>query len=101
MKKHLFIITLILCVALITFAMSIKNTTKATAQATVQSEKTETYILTDYHGRIALFKKNDHTPLKVFNVFTQSLPQPDIELITKGIEIPYNEINKALEEYIS
>ena len=102
MKKHFLFITLIMCVAFIMFGVSLNNTVKATSQPPVTTEIKEiTYILSDYHGRIALFESENPVPVKVFDVFTSSLPESDIELIKGGINVKYEDVNKTLEDYLS
>ncbi len=101
MKKHILILTLIVSTGFALFGISANNA-KATSQTAETTEVVEkTYILTDYHGRIALFESNNQIPIKVFDVFTSTLPEKDIELITKGIKVNYNEVPKTLEEYLS
>ncbi len=102
MKKHFFFITLILCMAFTLFGISLNNTAKATSQAENHTESPEElYILSDYHGRIALFKAGNGTPIKVFDVFTSSLPQKDVDLIKSGIALKYEDINNTVEDFLS
>lgn len=84
------------------FGVSLNNGVKATSQTPKTTEiQEDIYILSDYHGRIALFEKDNPTPIKVFDVFTMSLPERDVELIKDGITVNYEEINKTIEEYLS
>ncbi len=102
MKKHFLLITLITCMGLALFGVSLNNRVKATSQTPKTTEiQEDIYILSDYHGRIALYKDGNHTPIKVFNVFTASLPERDIELIMAGLRVNYEDINKTIEEYVS
>ena len=39
------------------------------------------YTITDYNGKIALFKRGYSMPVEIFDVNTNSLPQSDRELI--------------------
>ncbi len=102
MKKDFLIITLIICMAFTLFGISLNNRAKATSQQPKTTEKQEEiYILSDYHGRIALFQEGNPTPIKVFELFTASLPESDIELLKEGLIMNYEDVNKTLEEYIS
>ncbi len=84
------------------FGISFNNTAKATSQTEKTTEAhEEIYILSDYHGRIALFKAGNDTPVKVFDVFTASLPQNDIDLIKSGIAVKEDNINNVVEEFLS
>ncbi len=102
MKKHYFIITLILTASLV-FSVVTVSSAKATESTAVKpSEATEKiYILKDFNGRLALFENNSNIPLEVFDIFTSSLPQKDIERLNKGIETSYDELERVLEEYLS
>ena len=43
------------------------------------------YTITDYNGKIALFKRGYSMPVEIFDVNTNSLPQSDRELIIVGV----------------
>lgn len=101
MKKHYFLITSIACIGLILFAGSFKNAKASSAAEEISETQRVIYILSDYHGRIALFRDNNEIPIKVYDVFTDSLPQTDRDLIKNGIEVNYNQLPEIIEDYLS
>lgn len=101
MKKHLLIIALIISTAFALFAVSVNNAKATSSHPQTTENQERIYTLTDYHGRIALFEENNQTPIKVFDVFTSTLPEKDIELIKTGIKINYSDVTKTLEDYLS
>lgn len=89
--------------ASLVFSVVTVSSAKATENNAVKpSEATEKiYILKDFNGRLALFENNSDIPLEVFDIFTSSLPQKDIERLNKGIKTSYEELEGLLEEYLS
>lgn len=61
------------------------------------ADSAEKYTLRDYGGRIAVFKYGDDEPDEVFDIFTSSLPEGEIERLQKGITV---EGEKALQRLI-
>ena len=101
MKKHYIIISIITGFAIFLFGVSIKNVTEKPQITTHTKTDEAVYILSDYNGRIALFESDKQTPIKVFDIFTQSLPQNDAKNIKNGIKLKKSDIEKTIEDYIS
>ena len=60
------------------------------------------YTITDYNGKIALFKRGYSMPVEIFDVNTNSLPQSDRELIIVGVTAYSDEeAQKLVEDYTS
>ncbi len=60
------------------------------------------YTITDYNGKIALFKRGYSMPVEIFDVNTNSLPQSDRELILVGVTAYSDEeAQKLVEDYTS
>lgn len=60
------------------------------------------YTLTEYNGKIALYKNGFSMPVEIFDVNINSLPQSDRELIKNGIHAESDsEIQKFIEDYTS
>ena len=60
------------------------------------------YTITDYNGKIALFKRGYSMPVEIFDVNTNSLPQSDRELIMpqtywKGLSCVRSDVRQALD----
>ena len=67
-----------------------------------QTEAEPLYILKDYGGRIALYKRGYSLPVEIFDVTTKSLPQSDKKLIENGIQASSDEeAQKLIEDYTS
>lgn len=61
------------------------------------ADTAEKYTLRDYGGRIAVFSSDKDEPDEVFDIFTSSLPESEIERLQKGITV---EGEKALQRLI-
>lgn len=60
------------------------------------------YTLTEYNGKIALYKNGFSMPIEIFDVNINSLPQSDRELIKNGIHASNDsEIQRFIEDYTS
>ncbi len=69
------------------------------------TEVTTTYILRDKDGKLALFSKysdGKESLYQDYDILTKSLPKPDRELLTKGIEVSsLSEALQLAEDYSS
>lgn len=104
MKKHITIVSALLLFGTILIFTTFNNNQMKQKTDTKMNLSTETevnYILKDYNGRIALFNENKEKPLKIYDVFTDSLPETDIELIRNGIYVSASELNNVLSDYLS
>lgn len=79
----------------------------ATPDIRGEAQTTETavqplYTLTEYNGKIALYKKGYAMPVEIFDVYVSSLPQSDRELLTQGIDASNDdEAQRLIEDYTS
>lgn len=103
MIKHIFVITILLIIGIffINNANQKPQNMPRIAETTFAVSTEKTYIIKDYKGRIALFSDGNEKPLEIYNVFTDSLPEKDAELLKDGIKIKSSELNNALSDYIS
>lgn len=61
-----------------------------------------TYILKSYKGKIAVFKSDSKTPVKITDTEISKLPKDDQLSLTNGIEVEDElELNRLLEDYCS
>ncbi len=103
MKKHIYIIIIILALALFVSAGNLKKQEKKLKIVEeLTSETTATYYtLKDHNGRIALFISGEEKPREVYEILTDSLPETDAKKIKKGITVTADEIEKLLADYTS
>lgn len=60
------------------------------------------YTVTEYQGKIAVFKNNDTVPLDVYDSYVSVLPQHDRELLKNGIRTEStSELQRIIEDYTS
>lgn len=60
------------------------------------------YTITEYQGKIAVFKNDDTIPIDVYDSYVSVLPQHDRELLQKGIRTEStSELQKIIEDYTS
>ncbi len=63
---------------------------------------TESYTLRDYDGRLALFVGAASEPVIVYYTRTDSLPEPDAQMLAEGITVyDYAELRALVEDYTS
>lgn len=85
-----------------------KDNIDADTQSVVQNESevseddSDTYIISGYDGKIAVFRKSSTKPLFVSDVYISSLPQTDKEMLKNGIEVnTKKELQRLIEDYCS
>lgn len=62
----------------------------------------EYYTISEYKGKIAVFRSGENIPIDIFDVYVSTLPQHDKTLIQQGIEIKTpEELQKIIEDYTS
>lgn len=62
----------------------------------------EYYTVTEYRGKIAVFKNSESVPVDIFDVYVSTLPQHDRTQIEEGIRIETpEELQKIIEDYTS
>lgn len=60
------------------------------------------YTITEYQGKIAVFKNSDAVPLDVYDSYVSVLPQHDRELLKNGIRTEStSELQRIIEDYTS
>ena len=60
------------------------------------------YTITEYQGKIAVFKNDDTIPIDVYDSYVSVLPQHDRELLKNGIRTEStSELQKIIEDYTS
>lgn len=58
------------------------------------------YLLRDNGGRIALYRQGETEPVKVYELYTHLLPQPDVLSLQKGIPVESEEeLARLLEDF--
>lgn len=60
------------------------------------------FLLGIHNGKIALWKDNDPTPVRIFPYEAKLLPEADQKALRKGIHIDsLTQLKKLLEDYLS
>ncbi len=60
------------------------------------------YTFSQYQGRLALYERGFSMPVEIYDVYLDSLPKEDRDLITAGINAETDaEIQKIIEDYTS
>ncbi len=60
------------------------------------------YTVTEYQGKIAVFKNTDTIPLEVYDAYIEYLPEHDRLLLKDGIRAnSLGELQKIIEDYTS
>ena len=57
-------------------------------------------ILKEYNGKVALYDSNNTTPVSVYDIYIDSLPERDRKSLTEGIKIESEiHLDKILQDY--
>lgn len=60
------------------------------------------YTLSDYNGKLALYRNTQPEPIEVYNIFTDSLPEEEYLRVSVGISATTEEaLQKLIEAYTS
>ncbi len=60
------------------------------------------YTLSEYKGKIAVFKNQESIPIDIYDVYVSTLPQHDRTLLEQGIKIETpEELQRLIEDYTS
>ena len=63
-------------------------------------ENGQKYIICDYSGKVAVFRNEEKEPVVVYEVYTHLLPENDIEILRRGIEVSsLDELQMRLEDF--
>lgn len=58
------------------------------------------YLLKDWGGKLALFRKGQTEPLEIYELYTHLLPAADAEMLHAGIPLQNKaEIDRLLEDF--
>ncbi len=97
MKKIFLALCTIFCTALI--AISIYQM-KITPPAEADTPAQIAYIVKEYGGKVAVFTPEETEPVAVYEVYVHLLPENDIEILRKGIEVDDDyTLLKTLEDF--
>lgn len=88
-------------------ALTITFVSINSSNGTIREEKTTAanmnlYTLSDYKGRIALYKQGYAMPVEIYDIYVDSLPEEEQKKVETGINADTDaEILKIIEAYTS
>lgn len=103
-KKHLKIILFsALCICIIAALFMVLNRDiENNIIENPYTPRSDYYIVTEYQGKIAVFKNTDTIPLDVYDTYVEYLPEHDRQLLIEGIRADSpGELQKIIEDYTS
>ena len=60
------------------------------------------YMVSEYKGKVAVYKYGSKTPLEIYDTYTDSLPESDREYLKQGIEVKSeDELEDLIEDLTS
>ena len=66
------------------------------------SDGNRTYIIKEYHGRVACFETDSSEPFIITERFVKDLPPTDRKMLSKGVEVVgAKKLSRAIEDYNS
>lgn len=101
MKKLVLItgIILITCVCVSSFAESRATALTEPPQAV---EISESYVVRDYNGCVAVFREGRPNPSRITSTRTDTLPKSDVKKLREGIKAEDRQtLERILEDYCS
>lgn len=99
MKKLIIALSTIFCAVLVAVSIYTIIPSKSSKED-VPKQQQETYFISDYEGKVALFKNGEKDPVKVYEIYTHLLPENDIELLRKGIAVENEtQLQSRLEDF--
>ncbi len=98
--KYFIFFTICLCVGVVLF-FNLSNEVNVEAQQ--QTPKSNVYYLvSEYEGKIAVFKNDSTIPFEIYDTYISSLPRHDRLLLEKGIHASTKqELQDIIEDYTS
>ena len=110
MKHRLVTLAVLLCVCLgaIGFAAWAQQHSadareqESKVQQTAGNANNYEYLLKEYEGRLAVYKKNSTEPDMVFDLLIKMLPEYDRSMLQRGIYMEtYEDAQRMVEDYTS
>lgn len=100
MKRQLVVTIIIILICVTSIIININKTKTATkAIETVTQRNNYKYEIKDYKGRIAVYVYGKELPIEIFEIYTDSLPNKDSDMIKNGINISNEkELQQKIEE---
>ena len=72
------------------------------SQSSSQETRQVRYLMKNYGGRLAVFEAQQQSPLLVFDVYVNTLPEYDQQLLQEGISVEgEQQLTRIIEDYIS
>ena len=76
--------------------------TASLSQSSSQETRQVRYLMKNYGGRPAVFEAQQQSPLLVFDVYVNTLPEYDQQLLQEGISVEgEQQLTRIIEDYIS
>lgn len=98
MKKMIIALSTIFCTILI--MVSIYSFIPRESESDSLGEAVQKYIISDYGGKVAVFRKDETEPLVVYEIYTHLLPENDIEILRRGVEVDsLEQLQTRLEDF--
>lgn len=94
------VLVMLLVIITVSFISISEKPTHSNIRSSTQI--TPKYTLTDYKGKVALFKVGFAMPVEIYDVYISSLPIEEQERVKKGITAQSDEeVIKLIEAYTS
>lgn len=91
-----------LILLIITTFISVNSKSVSRAKAELTQTKAAKYTLSEYDGKIALYKQGSAMPVEIYDIYIDSLPQEEREKVKSGISADTDaQIIKLIEAYTS
>lgn len=101
------IISILVCLSMVSIRIADTLATSADSipaetEISEAEENMPQYVVSAYNNKIAVFEYGKSYPLEIFDVYVNSLPEPDVVSIQNGIHIYSTEqLRSVIEDYTS
>lgn len=102
LAKCIAVVMVILVLSVLITFISVTSEGDLSQKESTTQESRALYTLSDYKGKIALYKSGYAMPVEIYDVYVESLPQEERAKIESGISAQSDsEIIKIIEAYTS
>lgn len=90
-KLFIAFVVVIIVICIVIYSIT-SDDNSASSLNTTGTQSTEfLYIVSEYKGKVAVYKYDSKTPLEIYDTYTDSLPESDRIYLKQGIEVKSEE----------
>ena len=96
----LFAVAVIFLISILLFRQYAPENKPETVQNTQETQSS--YLVQEYSGKIAVYRDGGSSPYRIYDVYVNTLPEYDRDLLAQGIPVEtLAQLNRLIEDYTS